>query len=76
MREGGGGGSCPNPNFLRNFSACVWIFFFFFRVGGGFLIPKLSRNFFFLEFGHFSGRRGGLPFSKDNEVLFLLCVRG
>ena len=28
-----------------------------------------------LEFGHFSGRGGGMPDSKDYEVLFLLWVR-
>ena len=41
FRKGGGGFLIPN--FLRNFSACVWKIF---RKGGGYLIPKLLRNFF------------------------------
>ena len=35
------------------------------------LLPKFLRNFF-LNFGHLSGRGGGLPDSKTFEELFFL----
>ena len=39
--------------------------------GGGYLVPKLLKNFL-LECGHFSGRGGGgLPDFKDDEVFFV-----
>ena len=65
-----GGGDCLIPNFLRNFSACVWTFFR--KVGGGYLIPKILRNFSACVWTFFRREGGGLPDSKDDEEHFLV----
>ena len=67
-----GGGSCPNPNFSRNFFV-LFMFGHFFRNGGVALFQTFGGTFL-LEFGRFSGRGGGLPDSKKFEELFCLSL--
>ena len=66
------GGGYLIPNFLRNFSPCVWKIF---REGGGLPYSKTFEELFSLSLDIFQEEGGGLPDSKDDEVLFLLWLR-
>ena len=59
-----GGGSCPNPNFFRNFFV-LFMFGHFFRKGLGVALFQTFGGTFLLEFGRFSERGGGYLIPKS-----------
>ena len=69
----GRGGGLPNSKVFEELFCLILEIYH--EGGGGYLIPKLLRNFSACVWTFFRRKGGGLPDSKDDEEIFFVLIR-